>query len=120
MKSHPNPLGQSRRFLIRRLPNAEQVAALSTATAVDEVVKANDPSIAAIGTFRSAELFGGKVLASDIQDVRSNVTRFVVLARDDTAPTGDDKTSLGFTMEARYPGSILYFADSLSPSKACN
>ena len=40
VKSHPNPLGQSRRFLERCLPKAEQVAALSTATAVDEVVKA--------------------------------------------------------------------------------
>ncbi len=106
VKSHPNPLGQSRKFLERCLPEAEQVAALSTATAVDEVVRANDPSFAAIGTFRSAELFGGKILASDIQDVRSNVTRFVVLARKDAVPTGDDKTSLGFTMKADIPGAL--------------
>src|SRR6186713_157924 len=49
VKSHPNPLGQSRRFLERCLPKAEQVAALSTATAVDDVVKAGDPTVAAIG-----------------------------------------------------------------------
>jgi prephenate dehydratase len=106
VKSHPNPLGQSRKFLERCLPHAEQVAALSTATAVDEVARGEDPSVAAIGTFRSADLFGGKVLASDIQDVRSNVTRFVVLAREDAAPTGDDKTSLGFTMKQDVPGAL--------------
>jgi prephenate dehydratase len=106
VKSHPNPLGQSRKFLERCLPDAQQVAALSTATAVDEVVKADDHSFAAIGTFRSADLFGGKVLATDIQDVRSNVTRFVVLSREDAQPTGDDKTSLGFTMKQDVPGAL--------------
>ncbi len=106
VKSHPNPLGQSRKFLERCLPKAEQVAALSTAAAVDEVVKTGDPSIAAIGTQRSARLFGGKILAHDIQDARSNVTRFVVLAKEDSAPTGDDKTSLGFTLQRDTPGSL--------------
>jgi len=106
VKSHPNPLGQSRKFLERCLPKAEQVAALSTAAAVDEVVKTGDASIAAIGTQRSARLFGGKILAHDIQDARSNVTRFVVLAKEDSAPTGDDKTSLGFTLQRDTPGSL--------------
>lgn len=106
VKSHPNPLGQSRRFLERCLPKAEQVAALSTATAVDEVVKAGDPTVAAIGTERSADLFGGKILAHDIQDQRTNVTRFVVLAQADAAPTGDDKTSMGFTLQHDLPGAL--------------
>lgn len=107
VKSHPNPFGQSRRFLDRCLPKAEQVAALSTAAAVEEVVKAGDPAVAAIGTARSAELFGAKILAHDIQDSRSNVTRFVVLAREDSPPTGDDKTSLGFTTKSDVPGVLV-------------
>src|SRR4051794_4449415 len=78
VKSHPNPLGQSRKFLERCLPKAEQVAALSTATAVEEIVAANDPSVAAIGTGRAVDVFGGKILAHDIQDMRTNATRFVV------------------------------------------
>jgi prephenate dehydratase len=106
VKSHPNPFGQSRKFLDRCLPKAEQVAALSTAAAVEEVVAAGDLAVAAIGTARSAELFGGKILAHDIQDVRTNVTRFVVLAQRDAAPTGDDKTSLGFTLERDVPGAL--------------
>jgi prephenate dehydratase len=106
VKSHPNPLGQSRRFLDRYLPRAEQMAALSTAAAVEEVVRLGDPTVAAIGTYRSAALFGGQVLASDIQDAQSNVTRFVVLAAHDASPTGDDKTSLGFTLVRDAPGAL--------------
>jgi prephenate dehydratase len=106
VSSHPNPLGQSRRFLERCLPKAEKVAALSTAFAVEEVVASGDRSRSAIGTERSADLFGGQILAHDIQDVRTNVTRFVVLGQEDAAPTGDDKTSIGFTIKANVPGAL--------------
>jgi prephenate dehydratase len=106
VSSHPNPLGQSRRFLERCLPKAEKVAALSTALAVEEVVVSGDRSRSAIGTERSAELFGGQILAHDIQDVRTNVTRFVVLGQEDAAPTGDDKTSIAFTIKANIPGAL--------------
>ena len=102
--SHPQALGQCRRFLERCLPGAEQVATLSTAAAVQETVASGDGERAAIGTARAAELYGGAVLAHDIQDVRANLTRFVALAREDAPPSGDDKTSLGFTVKANVPG----------------
>jgi len=106
VSSHPQPFGQCRRFLERCLPKADQIAALSTATAVQETVEAGDPTRAAIGTARAAALYGGLVLARDIQDVRANLTRFVVLARHDHPPTGDDKTSIGFTIKANVPGAL--------------
>jgi prephenate dehydratase len=104
--SHPQALGQSRRFLDRCLPKAEQVAALSTAGAVKETVEGLDRTRAAIGPERSQELYGGVVLAHDIQDIRGNLTRFVVLAREDAQPTGDDKTSIGLTVKANVPGAL--------------
>ena len=104
--SHPQALGQCRRFLERCLPNVEQVAALSTSSAVQEVAQGTDDRRAAIGTARSAELYGGAILAHDIQDVRSNVTRFVVLAPEDAPPTGDDKTSIGFRIRENVPGAL--------------
>lgn len=106
VSSHPNPLGQSRKFLERCLPKAEKVAALSTAVAVEDAVTSGDPSRAAIGTERSADLFGGQILAHDIQDVRANVTRFVVLGQADAERTGDDKTSIAFTIRANVPGAL--------------
>ncbi len=105
--SHPQGLAQCRRFLERFLPNAEQVAWLSTAGAVTEVVNSGDVTRAAIGPIRAQELYGGRILARDIQDIRGNLTRFVVLAREDAAPTGNDKTSLGFTVKENVPG-ILF------------
>lgn len=104
--SHPQALGQCRRFLERCLPGIDQVASLSTAGAIEEVVAAGDPSRAAIGPLRAAELYGGSILAHDIQDNRANVTRFVVLRLEDAAPTGDDKTSIGFTLKENVPGAL--------------
>jgi prephenate dehydratase len=106
VSSHPQPLGQCRRFLERCLPGVEQVAALSTSGAVQEVVQAGDPQRAAIGTARAATIYGAAVLAHDIQDVRANLTRFVVLRNADAPPTGDDKTSLGFTIKSNVPGAL--------------
>lgn len=104
--SHPQALGQCRRFLERCLPSAEQIAALSTAAAVQDAASGGDRSRAGIGTARAAELYGGAVLAHDIQDVRANFTRFVVLAREDAAPTGTDKTSVGFRVKDNVPGAL--------------
>jgi prephenate dehydratase len=107
VSSHSNPLGQSRRFLERTLPGVTQVAAMSTAAAVQDVIESGDLTRAAIGTFSAIDRFGGEVLASDIQDVQTNVTRFAVLSRTEAAPTGDDKTSVAFTVVEDVPGSLL-------------
>ncbi len=104
--SHPQPFGQCRRFLDRCLPGIEQVAALSTAGAVQDVIVSGDRDRAAISTARAAALYGGAILAHDIQDVHTNVTRFVVLAREDAVPTGDDKTSLAFRIREDVPGAL--------------
>ena len=106
--SHPQPLGQCRRFLDRCLSKVEVMASLSTAAAVTEMMAAEGRQAAAISTRRAADLYGGAILASDIQDNDNNVTRFVILARRETPPTGRDKTSLGFTLHgARQPGTLL-------------
>lgn len=106
VSSHPQALGQCRRFLERCLPNVAQVAALSTSGSVQDAAESTDGNRAGIGTMRAAELYGGAVLARDIQDQRSNVTRFVVLAAEDSPPTGDDKTSIAFRLNANVPGSL--------------
>jgi prephenate dehydratase len=105
--SHSNPLGQSRRFLERCLPKATQIASLSTAAAVQDILEAGDPTRAAIGTLSAATQFGGQILARDIQDVQTNVTRFVALAGTRAQATGDDKTSIAFLLKANVPGALF-------------
>ena len=94
--SHPQALGQCRRFLESRFPQAAAVAAMSTAAAAEQLQQSQE-SAAAIGTSRAAELYHMEVLARGIQDNPANVTRFVVLGHTDHPSTGDDKTSLCFS-----------------------
>lgn len=104
--SHPQPLGQCRRFLDRLLPGVSTAAALSTAAAVETVVREGDPTQVGIGTQRAGEVYGATLLAADIQDEKRNFTRFVVLGRTDREPTGNDKTTLVFTTQRNMPGSL--------------
>jgi prephenate dehydratase len=104
--SHPQALGQCRRFIERILPKVEVIAALSTAAAVQDMVESKAMA-AAIGTKRAAELYGAEVLARGIQDRATNVTRFVVLAAEDHSPTGADKTSICFSFAEDRPGVLV-------------
>jgi prephenate dehydratase len=110
--SHPQALGQCRRFVERCFPKAEIVAALSTAAAVDEMMARENT--AAIATRRAAELYAADILARDIQDRSDNLTRFVVLAETDHPPTGNDKTSLAFSFADDRPGLLVSAMEEFS------
>ncbi|HLT19099.1 MAG TPA: prephenate dehydratase [Thermomicrobiales bacterium] len=112
--SHPQALGQCRRFLSRVLPDAHEHAALSTALAVEQVVQEGDTTHAAIGTARAAERSGGAILARNIEDFPNNATRFIALAERDHPPTGRDKTSLAITTPQNVPGSLYNVLDELA------
>lgn len=106
LHAHPQALGQSRRFVERCLPGAATIAALSNAAALVEALRDERPA-AAITTARAAERHAATLLASDIQDRHTNVTRFVVLAREDHPPTGDDKTSFCFAVRENRAGALV-------------
>ena len=103
--SHPQALAQCREYLERNFTNANQSASLSTALAVGDAMNSEVPS-AAIAPYRSAALYDAEILASGIQDVAANATRFVVLSKSDHEPTGKDKTSLFFTFSQDLPGQL--------------
>lgn len=105
--SHPQALAQCRTFLERELPEAEQVAWMSTGGAIETVATGDDPTVAAIGPQRSQELYGGEVIARDIQDARTNMTRFMAFSHEDAEPTGDDKTFIFLKTDKDEPGSLF-------------
>jgi prephenate dehydratase len=88
--AHPQALAQCRGFVERCFPKVAVEAALSNSAAVEEMMARENA--AAIGTRRAAEIYGAETLAKGIQDRNPNLTRFVVLAKEDHAPTGDDRT----------------------------
>jgi len=102
--SHPQPLGQCRRFLAKNFPDAIIKATNSTASAAEEVSKGTGDS-AAIGSFEAAKAYGLEVAQRDIQDFDNNTTRFIVVGREDSKRTGNDKTSIVFSTEDK-PGSL--------------
>jgi prephenate dehydratase len=83
--SHPQALGQCRRFLEQRLPGRRAMAATSTAEAVRAVAEGHEPW-AAIGTTAAAALHGCEVLAVGVEDEHGNATRFLWLAPADVPP----------------------------------
>jgi len=101
--SHPQALGQCRQYLEKNYPQAEQMASLSTVLCVTDSFESKVPA-AAISPRRASELYDVDILDRGIQDVANNVTRFAVIGISDHAPTGDDKTSMAFTLEKDSPG----------------
>ena len=77
--SHPVALAQCTRFFDRH-PRIKQVVADDTAGSVAEIVKQNDPKLAAIAGRHAAEVYGGEIILESIQDHPKNHTRFVLLS----------------------------------------
>ena len=103
--SHPQALAQCREYLERNFADAVRSASLSTAQAVEDAMASSVPAVA-IAPRRSAELYAAEILASGIQDVVANATRFVVLSKSDHPATGNDKTSIFFTFHEDVPGQL--------------
>jgi len=95
--SHPQVLGQCRNWLHAKMPGVEIVPATSTARAAEMAVQ--DRRVAAIGSILAAEHYHLQVLASDIQDLSGNMTRFLVIGKSYGHATGDDKTSVFFAIK---------------------
>jgi prephenate dehydratase len=107
--SHPQPLAQCARFLRERLPGVERRGVSSTAEAVRMVGESVRPW-AAIGARSAADLYGCVVLCEGIEDESDNVTRFVWIAPEGTAPAdgGPWRTSLVFSeLGADHPGALV-------------
>ncbi|MBN1693447.1 MAG: prephenate dehydratase [Dehalococcoidales bacterium] len=95
--SHPQALAQCRNFL--KQLNAEIVPASDTAGSVRMIKEEKRLDSAAVASARAAELYGMKVLAKEIEDNPHNFTRFFILSKEDSPPTGNDKTSIVFSLK---------------------
>jgi chorismate mutase / prephenate dehydratase len=101
--SHPQALGQSRNFL--KQLNAEIVPASDTAGSVRMIKETGKLECAAVASAKAAEIYGMKILAKEIEDNPHNFTRFFVLSKEDSPATGNDKTSIVFSLKHK-PGAL--------------
>lgn len=93
--SHQQSLAQCRNWLDRHLPYVERVAVGSNAEAAR--LAAETDHAAAIAGEAAADLYDLEILARNIEDEPDNTTRFLVIGRHGSDPSGDDKTSLMVT-----------------------
>lgn len=104
--SHPQPLGQCRVWLAKNVGGAQLVQSPSTSAAVREAM--SDPHGAAVASRLASEIYGLPVMRERIQDHAENFTRFVIVSTADAARTGNDKTSIAFSLrDAQGRGALL-------------
>ena len=93
--SHQQSLAQCRLWLDANCPKATRETVSSNAEAARLVCESNPTDgIAAVAGERAAETYGLTLLAGSIEDRPDNTTRFLVIGKQTTEPSGRDKTSL--------------------------
>lgn len=95
--SHPQALAQCRRWLANHFANIRVDEAASTAQAAQ--LAATDPNLAAVASSLAKELYGLQVVEANIEDHSNNITRFLVIGDQQPRPSGDDKTSIVFSVK---------------------
>jgi chorismate mutase/prephenate dehydratase len=93
--SKPEVFAQCRNWLSATFKEAQTIPVASSAKAAQ--MAAEEPRTSAIGSAIAAELYGLKVVCENIEDNANNVTRFLVIGKEDAKPTGEDKTAILFS-----------------------
>lgn len=108
--SHPQALGQSRHFLRER--GIVPLSHADTAGAAAYVAEKGDPDVAAIAPVLAADLYGLTIVEDKVEDAADNMTRFVILAREqlDPATLAGDTAMTTFVFEVKNIPAALYKA----------
>ena len=94
--SHIQALNQCRQFL-KEHDGIEDIPYANTALAAEYIARKGDIHLASIGSMRCSELYNLTVLASDIQTVKNNFTRFIIIAKHMELSTDCNKISIAFS-----------------------
>lgn len=96
VRSHPQALAQCERWLSQR--GLKAVTWYDTAGSAKELAANPEPGVAAIASTLAAETYGLEILASGIEDLAWNYTRFFVIGRGEPPIVAKAKTSLVFAV----------------------
>ncbi len=103
--SHQQSFAQCRRWLDAHWRHAERITVSSNAEAARRA--SVEPNVAAIAGDMSAEIYQLQKAAENIEDRPDNTTRFLIIGREEVAPSGKDKTSILVSMRNR-PGALYH------------
>ena len=103
--SHEQALSQCKKYL-EQFTNATVIACPNTAVAARTVAESGRKDVAAICSRECAELYGLKLLETNVQDSDNNYTRFILIAKDLEFYQGSNKISIMTTLPQNTPGSL--------------
>ncbi len=109
--SHIHALGQCRKIV--RANGWKAVVAGDTAGAAKLVQETGDRSMAALAPRLAADLYKLDIIAENVEDTEDNVTRFVILSRDEnwaTRGSSEEKLVTTFVFNVRNIPAALYKA----------
>ena len=109
--SHIHALGQCRKVVRRN--GWKAVIAGDTAGAAKLVSETQDRTMAALAPRLAADLYGLEIIEENVEDAENNVTRFVVLSRDQDVPrrmSAEEKVVTTFIFNVRNIPAALYKA----------
>jgi prephenate dehydratase len=101
--SHPQALGQCRKFIEKQ--NMKTIPAYDTAGSVKIVKELNKQNCASIASKTASALYDMPIIAKEIANNPNNYTRFLILSKKESSETGNDKTSIIFSIKHE-PGSL--------------
>ena len=115
--SHPMALLQCKEFF-KKKPHIKLVEDADTAEVAKRISKENIKGVAAIAPKIAAEIFGLEVLEDDIQTIKDNSTRFVIVQTQKPTISSDliNKASLKFQLNHKR-GSLAALLNVLSDCK---
>ena len=114
--SHPQSLAQCRGWLDAHLPGVARMAVSSNAEGARRA--RDEEGTAAIAGETACDVYGLKLLATEIEDRHDNTTRFFVLGRRIFKPSGMDRTTiLCSALHTDSPGALFRLLEPLAKHK---
>ena len=111
--SHPQSLAQCRGWLDEHLPDVPRIPVSSNAEGARRA--RDEEGTAAIAGETASEVYGLKLLATEIEDADDNTTRFFVIGRKEFKPSGEDRTTiLCSALRTDSPGALFRLLEPLA------
>ncbi|HID95881.1 MAG TPA: prephenate dehydratase [Candidatus Latescibacteria bacterium] len=102
--SHPQALSQCKEFL-KKMGQVELITVYDTAAAVRMIRDGQMRDGAAVASAQAAFDYGLAILRAGIEDNQRNLTRFLIISKQETTPASDPKTSIVFST-SNVPGAL--------------
>lgn len=104
VRSHPMALLQCKAFFAQH-PHIQLREDTDTASVARDIANGKWKGVAAIASTIAADIYGMEILAPDIQTVKSNFTRFIILQKESVSPAnGVNKASIKVTIQNQKGG----------------